>query len=365
MDIRLGDNIKTFRKERKMTQEQLAEALGVTVGAVYKWESKASMPEIRLLLELADLFGTSVDALLGYELQSNSVDDVQERIQDYLRHKDFASAISEAEKALLRYPNSFRIVRCCYDIFLRKGVETGDRQSLLRAIELMERAIPLLGQNSDPEISEFTIRSDIAICYIKLGQTEKGLEILKKSNTGGINSSLIGITHTMPGSFDKSEAELYLTKSFGNCFVNIIRCMTGCINYHIQLNNPAAALDASLWLIDFLSSIRNDEPVICYLDKLLSFYYAASAMLCDILKRSGDCEEYLKTAYRIATAFDAAPDYTVRAMRFSMGDPEKTTASDDTGTTAIGAIDNMMKMEPCSEEFKARWQQIKQNSEGG
>lgn len=38
MKIKLAENIKIFRKERKMTQEQLAEALGVTVGAVYKWE---------------------------------------------------------------------------------------------------------------------------------------------------------------------------------------------------------------------------------------------------------------------------------------------------------------------------------------
>ena len=39
MEMRLSENIKKYRKERKMTQEQLAEVLGVTVGAVYKWEA--------------------------------------------------------------------------------------------------------------------------------------------------------------------------------------------------------------------------------------------------------------------------------------------------------------------------------------
>nr|MCR4556847.1 helix-turn-helix domain-containing protein [Saccharofermentans sp.] len=54
MQIKLSENIRSLRKEHKLTQEQLADALGVTVGAVYKWETGLSMPEIRLLMELAD-----------------------------------------------------------------------------------------------------------------------------------------------------------------------------------------------------------------------------------------------------------------------------------------------------------------------
>ena len=65
MELHIGENIKRLRKDRSMTQEQLAEAMGVTVGAVYKWENGLSMPEIRLVVELADLFEISVDYLLG------------------------------------------------------------------------------------------------------------------------------------------------------------------------------------------------------------------------------------------------------------------------------------------------------------
>ncbi|MBR3016387.1 MAG: helix-turn-helix transcriptional regulator [Clostridia bacterium] len=43
MKMMLAENIRTFRKERSLTQEQLAEALGVTAGAVYKWEAKLSI----------------------------------------------------------------------------------------------------------------------------------------------------------------------------------------------------------------------------------------------------------------------------------------------------------------------------------
>lgn len=43
MDLKLHENIKKFRKDKKLTQEKLAEMLGVTVGAVSKWENGVSL----------------------------------------------------------------------------------------------------------------------------------------------------------------------------------------------------------------------------------------------------------------------------------------------------------------------------------
>ena len=80
MKVKLSENIKKFRKERKMTQEQLAEAMGVSVSAVYKWESNQSVPDIHLILGMAELFHTSTDVLLGYEWRSNHVGEVLKRI---------------------------------------------------------------------------------------------------------------------------------------------------------------------------------------------------------------------------------------------------------------------------------------------
>ena len=56
MKMMLAENIRSFRRERSLTQEQLAEALGVTAGAVYKWEAKLSIPELELIIQMADFF---------------------------------------------------------------------------------------------------------------------------------------------------------------------------------------------------------------------------------------------------------------------------------------------------------------------
>ena len=56
MKILLAENIRFFRKASGLTQEQLAEAMDVTVGAVSKWESGATTPDLSSILELAALF---------------------------------------------------------------------------------------------------------------------------------------------------------------------------------------------------------------------------------------------------------------------------------------------------------------------
>ena len=146
MKISLAENIRSFRKERSLTQEQLSEVLGVTAGAVYKWEAKLSVPDLPLIVEMADFFDTSVDVLLGYEMRDNHQEAAVVRMKRYLHDKD-CEGISEAEKFLKKYPNSFEIVyrsAVLYQIF---GMEQNDKSFLNRALELFSHSLLLLAQN--------------------------------------------------------------------------------------------------------------------------------------------------------------------------------------------------------------------------
>lgn len=66
MELTLGKRISQNRKRLKLTQDQLAEQLGVTAQAVSKWENDQSCPDITILPRLAEIFGTTTDELLGY-----------------------------------------------------------------------------------------------------------------------------------------------------------------------------------------------------------------------------------------------------------------------------------------------------------
>lgn len=67
MEETLGKRIMRHRKAMHLTQDQLAEKLGVTAQAVSKWENDQSCSDINMLPKLAELFGTTTDALLGHE----------------------------------------------------------------------------------------------------------------------------------------------------------------------------------------------------------------------------------------------------------------------------------------------------------
>ena len=64
-ELRMGARIARYRKENGLTQEALANRLGVTNQAVSKWEGDVCCPDIQLLPELADALGLSLDALFG------------------------------------------------------------------------------------------------------------------------------------------------------------------------------------------------------------------------------------------------------------------------------------------------------------
>lgn len=74
MNISMGRQIAYRRKALRMTQDQLADRLGVTKQAVSKWENEMCFPDILILPELAEIFDCSTDALFGLEEESDSDD---------------------------------------------------------------------------------------------------------------------------------------------------------------------------------------------------------------------------------------------------------------------------------------------------
>ena len=61
----IGETIAQLRRERSMTQEALAECMGVTAQTISKWENSTTCPDVMLLPVLADFFGVTVDDLYG------------------------------------------------------------------------------------------------------------------------------------------------------------------------------------------------------------------------------------------------------------------------------------------------------------
>ncbi len=67
MEISIGENIRRLRKDRNMTQRDLALRLNVSIQAVSKWERSYSYPDVTLLVPIADIFSVTLDELFKPE----------------------------------------------------------------------------------------------------------------------------------------------------------------------------------------------------------------------------------------------------------------------------------------------------------
>ena len=121
MNIYFSEIFKQLRKERDLTQEALADYLGVSFQAVSKWERGESYPDIEMLPEIAVYFGVSVDELLGVNRAQNE-QEILSIIEEYDNLTDSATKHEIIMDAKEKYPNDFRIqLRYMADLAFRNN----------------------------------------------------------------------------------------------------------------------------------------------------------------------------------------------------------------------------------------------------
>ena len=93
MELKIGENISRYRRERHMTQEQLARSVGVSPPAVSKWETESSYPDVTLLSPIARALGITVDILLSFqeELTEEEVDSLYRELQGLFGSRGFSA----------------------------------------------------------------------------------------------------------------------------------------------------------------------------------------------------------------------------------------------------------------------------------
>ncbi len=107
----IGKTILQLRKGKNITQEQLALMVGVSAGAVSKWETGNSTPDISLLAPLARALNTSLDTLLSFqpELSEVAVSKIKQGLTEIFLKEGFAAGEAACLTYLNQYPNSIHL----------------------------------------------------------------------------------------------------------------------------------------------------------------------------------------------------------------------------------------------------------------
>ena len=106
--MKIGEVIRKYRKEHKLTQEDMATRLGVTAPAVNKWEHGNTMPDIALLAPIARLLDISLDELLSFhsELTPEEICGYIHTAESMLSERPYSDVLFWVKELIYEYPNS-------------------------------------------------------------------------------------------------------------------------------------------------------------------------------------------------------------------------------------------------------------------
>ena len=265
--LNLSDNIIRLRHEKKLTQEELADFMGVTKASVSKWEKGINTPDILLLPQLATYFDVTVDELIGYEAQLSS-EQIRRQYADL--SKDFATlpfvdALEKtralAHKYYACYPFLLQLSVLYLNHYMLAETEEERKSLLMEAIEWCNR---ILENCSDVGVCSDAVVLK-AVLHLQLGKAKEAIETLEPSadpsRLSGQNGTLLVQAYQLAGDTDKArnyaqvKQYLDLLNLIGDATLDIslnenniehceetIRRITGIMElYHLETLHPNVA----------------------------------------------------------------------------------------------------------------------------
>lgn len=205
--FRLKENIASLRRRDKMTQEELADYMGVSKSSVSKWETGTTIPDIVFLPELANLFHVTLDELLGYEPQLDR--DQIRRIYDELS-KEMSSG--DRNQALKDYKDYVHRYSCCFPflnqmcVLLLNHLDMYEETQRKELYDLLWKQCQRIKEKSeDADLMKDAIMME-SILSIQIKQPEKVLELIGEDiRPLRQDSELIASAYQMLGNIEKAK----------------------------------------------------------------------------------------------------------------------------------------------------------------
>lgn len=209
--LNISENIVRMRREKKITQDELAAFVGVTKASVSKWETGQSMPDILLLPQLASFFDVTVDELLGYEpqLSKEQIKCCYHRLAEKFAEHPFEEVMQESEKLVRKYYS-------CYSFLLQICVLWLNHYNLAkdqsRQIEILE-SISGLCEHILENCKDIGICNDAvgikAMVEIQCGKAAEVIEsleeILDPNHMQGEKEDILIQAYLMTGDMEKAD----------------------------------------------------------------------------------------------------------------------------------------------------------------
>ena len=196
--MNIGINIYTLRKEKKITQAQLAEKLGVSEQAISKWENNQCAPDVSLFPIIADYFGVSIDRLFGYHMNSYA-EEVKEIMKAADDSMDTYKEIDIISEGLKKYPNSPDLkIYLSFSLSMVNRMskdENEKKEAIKKAIQLCTEVIDTCGDNKQVDRA----LNMLTRIYNETGNYEKAEEAISKISADRYSDRIVGMVSMLGG----------------------------------------------------------------------------------------------------------------------------------------------------------------------
>ncbi len=227
--INIADNISRLRRKKNITQEELAEFIGVTKASVSKWENGQSMPDIMLLPMLASFFDITVDELIGYEPQLSKAQIQKLYIQfaAEFAEQPFEEVREKLKSYIKRYYSCYQFLQqMCVLLINHYPKAVNPQEALAEGIELCNH---ILDNCTDTKIINNTIIIK-AVYELQTGNADAVIDTLENiCDPVGLNYQGDGIlvqAYVLKGDIDKAESCNQL-----NMYLHILSLVASSIQY--------------------------------------------------------------------------------------------------------------------------------------
>jgi len=182
--IYIAENIRKYRASLNLTQESIAERVGVSAQAVSKWERGESLPDTAIILPLAAILGVTPNDIFGYDKAEIDAQ-IQIRLDEYFKLKSIGrniEAFALIKQAHADYPNDYKIM-CRYVDFLGyepKPEYLGNADSWrANRDEIITLANRVITESSDADM-RFECAVSLAACYSANENIKMAEEVCKQ-----------------------------------------------------------------------------------------------------------------------------------------------------------------------------------------
>ena len=172
----IGTMIRQLRREKDLTQEQLAEYLGITARAISQWETDRTAPDLSQIPLMCNIFNVTSDTLLGIDITSKQakIDEIYNATYEVACSGDHKKSIAMWLEGIRQYPDSYKLIGQYIDeVYMYSHMLDDKDQHIERALSFIDR---IMLECTDSGIRNEAI-STACMWYPKIGKTEKALEL--------------------------------------------------------------------------------------------------------------------------------------------------------------------------------------------